>query len=156
MDPRVQLAFQFASDIAKQLITLALGVLALSVTFVKDLLKNPTKSERKLLIISWFSYLVSILFGVGSLMALTGSLAPLHPQAPVTPVTEIGLNARIPAALQIILFAGATFAFVIVGTSSLGSLGGSRNGCQHVSAAHEPAMTTGPPPRAAGPPEASS
>jgi hypothetical protein len=40
LDPQVRMAFEFASDLAKQLITLATGILALTITFTKDLVKH--------------------------------------------------------------------------------------------------------------------
>jgi hypothetical protein len=118
LDPRIQLAFQFASDLAKQLITLASAIIALSVTFAKDLLKSPTHLQTRLLQFSWVCYILSVIAGVWSLMALTGSLAPIQVSGPLT---SIGANARLPAMFQICLFVLGTGLFLWLGIVSLKS-----------------------------------
>lgn len=116
MDPQVKLAFEFASEVSKQLITLASGILALSLTFAKDIIKTPTRGQLALLASSWSLYFVSILAGIMSLMALAGNLAPLRNPAKVI---GIGDNARFLAGIQIVVFALATLLFIVTGVHSL-------------------------------------
>jgi hypothetical protein len=106
---QVKLAFQFAADFSKQLITLATGVIALSITLQKEIIKEPSRRAVRALRIAWVLYLLSILGGVWSLMALTGSLAPRIPAAPPSTIES---NARLPAMFQIVAFAIATILLV--------------------------------------------
>src|SRR5262245_445195 len=65
-----ELAFQFAKELSTQLITISSALIGVSVTFIKDLKTD----EPRWLRISWGFYIVSIIFGVWHLMALTGAL----------------------------------------------------------------------------------
>lgn len=71
MDPLA--GFNSASELATQLITLATGILALSITFVKDVVKNGSVVKWPLKT-AWFIYLLSIVLGMWVLMAVTGSI----------------------------------------------------------------------------------
>lgn len=72
MDPLA--GFDSANELAKQLITLATGILALSITFIKDVLKNNGTVVKWPLRAAWFIYLFSIFFGMWTMMAITGSI----------------------------------------------------------------------------------
>jgi hypothetical protein len=76
---QVKLAFVFASDLTKQLITLASVILTRTITFQKELVR----SGKGLWAIkaAWATYLLSIAAGVWGLMALVGTLAPITPLA---------------------------------------------------------------------------
>jgi len=77
MDERVKKAFDFASDSTKQLITLSTAILALTITFNKDVLHNVSAGTRIILTCAWFVYLLSICLGISTLLALTGTLDPI-------------------------------------------------------------------------------
>jgi hypothetical protein len=98
-------AFDFAADVAKQFITLSTGILALTITFAKDIGGGPSQGAPLLLGLSWVLYLVSILGGVWTLMALTGELEPVG--AAESPSIRRG-NVIVPALIQIATFSGAT------------------------------------------------
>jgi hypothetical protein len=117
MDP-VQTGFQFASDLAKQLITLSTGILALSITFTKDIVKTlPDRAVRRLKT-AWILLLLSILFGIWTMMALTGTLMPIQPSDTRAPL-NFGLNVRAPAAAQILAFLGGVVFIISYGGISL-------------------------------------
>ena len=101
MDENVKKAFDFAQDTTKQLITLATGIIALSITFAKDFLGHVSDAARGWALASWGAMLVSIFFGLWTLLALTGSLQPNDPSIPSS---TRGTNVVIPAALQILTF----------------------------------------------------
>jgi hypothetical protein len=65
-------AFDFASEVVKQQLTLSIGIFALTLTFLKDVV--PAKTDTTLLEISWVLYIVSVFFGLLTLMALAGVL----------------------------------------------------------------------------------
>jgi hypothetical protein len=111
-DP-VQLGFTFAKELATQLITLSTGLLALSVTFTKDILKTIPKGSNVALRIAWGAHLASMLCGVWTLMALTGTLMPVQPRPSGSSLTLAG-NVRMPATGQVLLFLLGTLLLVIV------------------------------------------
>jgi hypothetical protein len=74
MDPRIEKAFEFAQEATKQLITLATGVIALTITFLTDVVKTAPAGSAVFLQTAWVFYFVSIVFGIFSLLALTGNL----------------------------------------------------------------------------------
>ena len=113
MDEQLQLAFEFAVEIAKELIALASGILALSLTFSRDIIKSPSKFQRILLAAAWILYFLSILAGISVLMGITGDLVPRF--GPRTPVNGISEDVRWMAAAQISIFALATVIFTFTG-----------------------------------------
>ncbi|SRR5258708_1461076 len=112
VDDQTKEAFKAASDTTKQIITLATGVMALEITFLKDVVTTLTAYGRVFILTSWVAFLLSILFGVLTLMALTGSLgSAIQP----TPQSIKGTNVRIPAILEIVFFLVGLFSTVLFG-----------------------------------------
>jgi hypothetical protein len=68
-----QKAFDFAQDATKQLITLATGVIALTVTFLHDIAGN-SHHDAIWLHLGWVSFVVSIVLGIATLQLLTGNM----------------------------------------------------------------------------------
>jgi hypothetical protein len=101
MDEQTKAAFAAAAECAKQLITLATGLLALEITFAKEVVQQLDMAGRWTIALSWILLLLSVVAGVWTLLALTGSLAST---APLSGKTIFGMNVRIPAMLQIVLF----------------------------------------------------
>jgi|ERR1700728_1622731 len=91
----VQLAFNFAKEIATQLITLSTGLLALSIAFTKDILQGVPKGKERRLKAAWGVLIVSIVCGVWTLSALTGTLMPVNPSDRPNPL-QFKSNVRIP------------------------------------------------------------
>lgn len=98
-DDQTKAFFSFAKDFATQLITLATGILAITISLTKDVLNGVPAKSGHFLRWSWVILLLSILFGVWSLSAMTGSLKPTSPPKPVP--TE---NIVLPAMLQVLAF----------------------------------------------------
>lgn len=65
-------AFDFASEVVKQQLTLAVGIFALTLTFLKDVV--PAHTDTTLLKVAWIGYVLSVFFGLLTLMALAGVL----------------------------------------------------------------------------------
>jgi len=101
LDPQVQKSFEFASDSIKQLIGLATGVTALTVTFSKDVLGTAAGSSHQTLIWAWIGYVISIVFGVWGQLALTAEIAVGDPDV-------FHSNVRVPVFAQIAAFVVAT------------------------------------------------
>jgi hypothetical protein len=93
-------SFEFAKETVSQLITLATGVIGVSVTFAKDVRSKVTSHDRKWLFRSWIALLLSVVCGVWTLMALTGTLC--KGTVPLDAIYES--NITIPASLQIVIF----------------------------------------------------
>jgi ketosteroid isomerase-like protein len=124
---RVKKAFDFAAETTKQLITLSTGIIALTITFTKDLLKSVSPFSKWLLIASWCIYLLSIMAGLATLMALTASLEPKPedvaspPSSPITsPPEETPPSVRdqsVVGASMVQIFAFLVATFLIVAGS---------------------------------------
>lgn len=110
--------FDMAARLVEQLISLAGVILAISVTLLKD-----TKDARwgtRLIGSSWAFYLVSMLAGVWTLMALTGELVPVRvPREVVEELPRLGARIRVPAAVQVMAFLVATILLMIDGLKRL-------------------------------------
>ena len=115
MNDTLQKAFDFASDLTKQLITLATGILALTIPFAKDVLGGTTQSRSELQT-AWILYLLSIFFGLWTLAALTGELEQSTTDA--KPSIR-GRNVTLPAVLQMLAFAAGTTAVVWLGMKKI-------------------------------------
>jgi hypothetical protein len=74
LDNSTEKAFDFAQDATKQLITLATGVIALTLTFLTDVIKKAPGSSADWLHAAWVVFLVSIVFGVFTLLNISGVL----------------------------------------------------------------------------------
>jgi hypothetical protein len=82
VEPQIaQNAITLAADLAKQILTLATGILALTITFYKDLdSSSRPKKYRRFLYWGWLAFLASVLLGLltmGKLVSL--SLNPIDP-----------------------------------------------------------------------------
>ncbi len=94
-------AFSSASESCKQLITLSTALIGLEITFAKDLAKNLDLIGRILVGVSWGLFLTSVVFGVLTLLALTGSLGSNESPSGGAIYKS---NIRIPAFGQVLLF----------------------------------------------------
>lgn len=74
-------AFDFCADATKQLITLSTAIVAFTVTFAKDFLGSVPAEFRGLAYLAWGAHVLSILFGLVVLLALTAQLQPKKPPA---------------------------------------------------------------------------
>lgn len=123
-------AFDFAADTTKQLIGISTGIIALMVTFSKDIIGNNIVSPKSLLAWTWGIFIVSIVFGVLTLMALTGTLQPMKKESkdevpenkPEPTNIELDINngnIRLFSSLQILFFLIAIVLTAVFGYKSL-------------------------------------
>jgi len=103
-------AFDFASDLAKQLITLSTGILALTITFTKEFVKDFSTARPRLLLVTWLLYLFAILMGIATLMSLTGSLTISANSPAELPTFRPGVF--LFSALQILAFLAGTISLI--------------------------------------------
>ncbi|WP_312900174.1 hypothetical protein [Chryseobacterium taichungense] len=115
-------AFDFAADTIKQLITLASGIIALTITFSKDILGSTSTVGVYWMYISWLFYIISIAFGILALLSITGTLEPQsqHSQTPSPSIYD--KNIRNKAAFQIISFLLALIFTVIFGIITISNI----------------------------------
>lgn len=121
MDP-LDKSFDFAKEIAIQLITLSTAILMLTSLFTKGAAKTENVSRWLvgLMAAAWFSHLCSIIAGMLHLMALTGHLARIHEsQIQLKDVVFPGSNVVSTAAFQVILFGLGTVLILIYGLLSI-------------------------------------
>ena len=122
MDERRKKAFDFASELTKQLITLSTGILAITITFSRDIIKSPVtpRTAIVMMMLAWGVYLLCIVFGIWTLMALTGELEPKPgtTASPPEPTTK-NFNVFLPTLLQIVSFLIATMTVIVFGVISV-------------------------------------
>lgn len=100
---RTKSAFEFARESTIQLIGLSTGVMTLTITFSKDLIAGTAAGPVIWLIKgSWLAYMLSIVCGVGTLAALTGTLS--RGPEPLECTHIYGFNVRLPSAMQFLFF----------------------------------------------------
>jgi len=75
-DARRQKAFDLYAEASKQLLSLATGIIAFSVTFSKDFVTSIDSVAKVLLVCAWLVYLVSIISGLLTLYFMAGELEP--------------------------------------------------------------------------------
>lgn len=140
MEDNQKKAFDFAADTTKQLIGISTGIIALMVTFSKDIIGSSIASQKVLLAWTWAIFILSIVFGILTLMALTGTLQPMKRGSAHEEIGEdnkgkiekddetepIGIdfdinngNIRLFSVLQIILFLMAIILTAVFGYKSL-------------------------------------
>jgi hypothetical protein len=116
MDDSIKMAFEFARDTTKQLITLATGIIALEITFAKDFVKTLDPTIRIYALVSWLAFMLSVFFGMWTLMALTGTLEAENESVPVS---IRGKNVKLPSILQVLSFLMALALTVIFGIKAI-------------------------------------
>lgn len=121
-------AFDFAAESTKQLITLSTAIIALTVTFSKDVIGAINPVAKHLLSFSWVAFILSIVFGVWTMLSLTGTLDPMQQSSAASSTnasqqnTSInGKNIRLPSILQILLFLIGLILSIVFGCNSLNS-----------------------------------
>lgn len=115
MEDRVKLTFDFALTATKQLITLSTAIIAFTVTFSGEYLKNPNCQGKGLAIASWILFILSVFFGLWTILALTGTLADEENPTP----SINGLNVKIPSLLQILTFLSGLVLAIIFSIKSI-------------------------------------
>ena len=113
MEPHIKLGFEFASELSEQLITISTAILALTISFTRDIPGNIPDRARRSLRAAWIMFGVSIVFGIWHLMALTGNLV-----VEIAP-TGIEKNARLAAAAQSLTFVAATTLSIVYALSRM-------------------------------------
>ena len=108
MDEQAKKAFDFAADLTKQMITLSASIVTVTLLFSDKIPRHNQWAK-----FAWVFFLFSVLAGVWTLMALTGSVAANDSNSGRG---ALGSNIRIPAGVQICCFGIAallTLCFVI-------------------------------------------
>lgn len=128
-------AFDFASDVTKQLITLSTAIITITITFSKDIINFADTSVKNYLLWAWILFIATVFFGIWTLLALTGTLQPLKKEKNKNDDTsesknndandcesECSINSkniRIPSMLQILCFIIALSFTIVYGYNSL-------------------------------------
>ncbi|MEM6484622.1 MAG: hypothetical protein AAF662_06515 [Pseudomonadota bacterium] len=103
MEKSAEKAFDLAAELVKQIIALSTGIIALTVTFAKDLFGVSEGEIPTTLTAAWISLFLAIVFGVWALMAFTGTLDPPERESGYAPTIN-GANCRLAVFLQIVVF----------------------------------------------------
>lgn len=103
-------AFNFAKELTLQLITLSTAVVGVSATFSKDLSPSVGSRTRSQIYLSWICFLLSIVFGLLTLGAMTGVL---DNAADLAKVSVYSSNIRALSLVQWILFLGGVLLLIL-------------------------------------------
>lgn len=116
-------AFQgatFAADVTKQLLTLATGVLAVTVTFMSDLVPNPSAATTALMAFGWFALLVCVMAGTWCLLALTAEVGEAERETGAASRASIFRpQVMWPARVQALAFLAGLILILLAATLSL-------------------------------------
>jgi len=112
-------AFDFASDVIKQLITLATGIIAITITFSKDIVGASMLTDSLAIFISWGLFILSVFFGILALLALTGTLDPISPSDPPLVPSVNAKSIKLYTSIQILTFILGLVCTVIFGIASI-------------------------------------
>jgi Ca2+/H+ antiporter len=136
MEENVKKAFDFAADATKQLITLSTAIIALTITFSKDIVGAANIGNSFSIFAAWILFILSIVFGILTLLALTGTLQPMNKkknseeesdteseeqETTAEPISINESNIRLLSGLQIGTFILALIFTVSFGFSSINS-----------------------------------
>jgi hypothetical protein len=112
-DPETLKAYDSTADLVKQILTLSTGIIALTVTFLKDVVGSSAARAGWAIRLSWISFLFAIVFGLWTLAAIAGSISR-QPTASV-----YGSNITIPLSFQFGAFGLGIVSVLIFGWASL-------------------------------------
>lgn len=115
-EERLKKAFDFSADLTKQLITLATGIIGLTITFSHDFLRQPEASPRWMAMWGWYLLLASVGFGIATLSALTGNL---DAKDKTKTLTIYAPNIMAFGGLQFLTFGGGVLLTILYAASSV-------------------------------------
>jgi hypothetical protein len=123
-DEQIKMAFDYASEKTKQMITLATGIITVTISFSKELL-GPTVIWTVIpLLAAWICYLLSIWYGVRFLGRVAGQLVAAPPTKEILEKSAVTKPAKLQASLFIWgLSLTIAFGLLSVGASALQSGG---------------------------------
>ncbi|MFE1947294.1 hypothetical protein [Streptomyces massasporeus] len=101
-------ALTAASETSKHVLTLTTAVVTITISLAKDIVADATSSDLVWLQLAWLAHAISVLTGVGTLLALAGTVSESDDTTSI-----YSTNIRLPAALQMTFFA-LGLAFVVI------------------------------------------
>lgn len=72
-DPQILKSFDLVIDLVKQLMAMSTGIIALTISFHKDVFRAPSSKSSDFLKASWLMYAASLLCSILALMAISGA-----------------------------------------------------------------------------------
>lgn len=129
MEERTKQAFALATELTKQLLTLATGTVAITISFAKDIAPSSARCPRWFLMAGWSLQALSVLAGLFALAALAGTLGneqgagqsdPGRKGTPPSPHIYRG-NIRFFSGAQFLLFGLGILALVLAAALALWS-----------------------------------
>ncbi len=112
-------AFDFAADTAKQLISISSAIITVTIAFSKNIVGGGNEDSIWLLGLAWGAFIFSILFGIFTLMSLTGTLQPIKDDGQSGEYSINGGSVRLYYSCQFGLFILALIFTAIFGYQSL-------------------------------------
>jgi hypothetical protein len=113
-DPQFAAGVTLAVEISKQLITVAAALIAVCVTFGKNVARRVSRRDLRVLYAASIAYFSTIVFAVWHLSTLTGALLPASGGDSLRVASS-----RPPAMLQLLAFVLANFLLVRFGFAAV-------------------------------------
>lgn len=114
----IKMTLDFANQTAQQIMTLSVGVLAISITFTKDIVN---KKSRGLLFLksAWFFFLLSIPCGLLVMTRLTGLTTRKASDPSINPISQDMNDFEVFLVIQFLFFLLGCILLCVYGAISL-------------------------------------
>ena len=114
MNEKMKVAFEHARTIVQQVVTLSTSIILVTIAFSKNFVEANNYVSQTLAISSCVVCLLSILFGIWTLMVITSTINPKDNGKDTKPsIWDIGIRVR--AGIQIGLFGIGLFLTIVLG-----------------------------------------
>lgn len=107
-------SFDFANSLTTQLITLSTVLIGLSITFTE---KFEVQQGKIFLVISWVLLFISLLFGIFTLMAISGTIGKFNSETSGSDLSIYRNNITRPSTMQILFFILGVLSLIIYSTT---------------------------------------
>lgn len=97
-------SFEYANESIKLIMSLATGLLAFTITFLKEIIGERESHATALLVIGWIFLLFSILFCLWTQFSITGTLNQIATTKDENKLSINSFNIRLPAISSIVSF----------------------------------------------------
>jgi len=112
-------ALDYAQESVKQILGLSTGVLALTLTFFEDFAGAHSGAARSCIVISWIFFLIAIISGLLTLLAMTSDLWPKKQNKRTKTVDIWTTDLRIYAIIQVVAFGLGSILMLVAGWFAL-------------------------------------
>lgn len=119
MEKAKEKSFEFAHEAIKLIITLGTGFLALTVTFLNNYVGDRTVYAKSFLLAGWFFFFVTIISGIWTILAITGTLDLLSRTKNKEIIHINNWNIKLPATITVLFFLLGIISFIVFAAKNI-------------------------------------